>query len=84
MAKTVSLNEFTYTKLASLSGELTALAKKPVSLGMTVHLAVISFEAVMFAPGVKGLWEKILPKVTSPEDFDKQWDAFYKLITKQS
>jgi len=83
MAKTVSLNEFTYGKLVGVSGKLTIMAKKPVSLGLTVDLALTVFETIMLEePKRRELLEKSLKDLVSIGDFDKLYDAFYKLITE--
>ena len=84
MAKTVSLNELTYSKLAALSGELTIMSEKPISLGLTVHIALITFETLIEnREKRKRLEEKLKHlRISSAEDFDKGMDALYKLITK--
>ena len=84
MAKTVSLNEYTYSAVAAMSGKLTAMAKKPISLGMAIHMAVIMFDEQLSIEKVnKFFMEKILPEVGKPEDFDKYWDEMYKILTKE-
>jgi hypothetical protein len=82
MAKTVSLNEFTYSKLAALSGELTIIVKKPVSLGMTVHLALMILEHDYQNPEMRKWIEASLQTALPPEEFDKQWENLFKKITK--
>mgnify|MGYP000353686606 CR=1 FL=1 len=87
MAKTVSLNEFIYTKLAALSGEFTAKAGKPVSLGMTVAILLMCYETFMeLYPGLRKNIEKILKEsaIASPREFDKYWDDILKKIVEGS
>ena len=84
MAKTVSLNEFTYSKLAAMSGDLTSIARKPVSLGMTMHVALIVLEvALEYEPELTKTLKDAFRTSMSPEEFDKHWDRLYKSITKR-
>ena len=86
MAKTVSLNDFIYSKLASLSGEFTAIAGKPISLGMTVAILLIVYEGSKnLIPEFHKNLEKILKgPIRAPEEFDQYWDNIFKKITRGS
>lgn len=85
MTKTVSLNDYTYSELAVLSGKLSMIAKRPISLGMTISLAATVFDEVLKIPGIEQLLEKKFSetsaKMLTPEEFDIHWDKFFKVIT---
>lgn len=85
MTKTVSLNDLTYSELAVLAGRLSMMAKKPISLGMTIAIVTVVFEKLLSFPGVEERWGKMLSEVSAkmltPEEFDIHWDEFFKVIT---
>lgn len=85
MTKTVSLNDLTYSELAVLAGRLSMIAKKPISLGMTVAITTDVFERLLRFPVVEEVIEKTFSKVSAkmltPEEFDVHWDEFFKKIT---
>ncbi len=76
MVKTVSLPEAVYADLVSLSEELTLIAKKPISLSMTVHLLSAVYNAYMNNPCTRDAFSQQLSnlKLVTPEEFDKMWD----------
>jgi len=84
MTKTVSINDLTYADLVSLSGELTALAKKPISLGMTVLITLSTFRyySKKFSKSTWDMLAKGLASTASPEEWDAQMDEVFKMITK--
>jgi len=60
------------------------IARKPISLGMTIALATDLFNICLNIPDFeKGLEKKFseMPAVMTPEEFDISWDKFFKLIT---
>lgn len=75
----------TYSELAVLSGRLSMIAKKPVSLGMTVSFATYVFDKLLNIPSVEEQVEKKFSEVSTrmltPEEFDIHWDEFFKVIT---
>jgi len=79
----VSLNDFTYSELAVLAGRLSMIAKKPISLGMTIFFATGIFNKYLNAPGIEKLLEKKFSegKIMTPEEFDTYYDEFFKVIT---
>jgi hypothetical protein len=76
MAKTVCLPETIYADLASISDELTLMAKKPISLSMAVHLIMEVYRAHMNNPCALDAFSQQLASldILSPEEFDKVWD----------
>ena len=87
MTKTVSLNDFTYSELAVLAGKLSIIAKRPISLGMTIAIATASFGKFLELPGAKKEIEKrfseLSATILTPEEFDTYWDEFFKMITRE-
>lgn len=61
------------------------MAKKPVSLGMTIHFTTDTFERLLTIPdfekGLEKKFSKASAKMATPEEFDAQWDEFFKEIT---
>jgi hypothetical protein len=84
LVKTVSLNEMVYAELVTLSGELTAISKKPISLSMATNWAVSSLRRLLNSPGVREELEKRLKGIDflTPKEFDKIGDMTYQVITK--
>lgn len=81
MAKTVSLNEYTYSSVAVLAGKLTVLAGKPISMGMAIQMAVNLLDFFATMPQMESVFKEMLSKVISPEEFEEQMETFYKMIT---
>ena len=63
------------------------IAKKPISLGMAISMAVGTLEQMLKIPGVEeGFEEKfseVSDRVLTPEEFDLYWEEFYKAITER-
>ena len=76
MAKVVSLPQILYNDLASVSGELTIMARKPVSLAMSVSILIAVFHAHVSEPCARDALAQRLANANmmSPEEFDKVWD----------
>ncbi len=76
MAKTVNLPEAVYADLVSISEELTLIAKKPISLSMTVQLLGAVYNAYMNNPCTRDAFSQQLANsnMLTPEEFDKMWD----------
>jgi hypothetical protein len=76
LTRTVNLPETVYEGLVSISEELTSIARKPISLSMTVHLLNVVYRAYMDNPCTRDAFRQQLAslKVMSPEEFDKVWD----------
>jgi len=85
MTKTISLNDYAYSEVAVLAGKLSILAKKPVSLGMTIQLATGIFGKILENPETKKsvgeAFSEIFDKMLTPEEFELSWDKFYEMIT---
>ena len=79
----MSLNDLTYSELAVLAGRLSMIAKKPISLGMTIAFATEVFNRLLNLPGVEEYVEKRFSEISilTPEEFDLQWDRIFKVIT---
>ena len=76
MAKNVSLPEAVYADLVDISEELTLMAKKPISLSMTVQLITEVYRAHMSNQCALDAFSMQLANqnIMSPEEFDKVWD----------
>lgn len=81
----MSLNDLTYSQLAVLAGRLSILAKKPISLGMTIAIATNVFGNMLHYSYVEKLVEKAFSELSAnmltPEEFDAHLDEFFKKIT---
>ena len=82
MTKTVSLPDMIYADLVSVSGDLTSMAKKPFSLGMTVFLLTRLFQGFKAQPYFRSGLRKMLSElpIASPEEFDKMWNEYSQQI----
>jgi hypothetical protein len=76
LTKTINLPERVHTDLAAVSEELTLMAKKPISISMTLSLLMDVYRAHMNNPCALDMFSQQLRNsdVLSPEDFDKIWD----------
>lgn len=85
MTKTVSLNDFIYSKLAVFAGRLSMLAKKPISLGMAVGFSTTVVNELLNRPGVEEYTKKMFSEteILTPEEFDVHWDELFKAITQE-
>ena len=63
------------------------MAKKPISLGMTITIATKVFQRLLEIPSLKKEVEKVLSerseRMLTPEEFDSYWDEFFKEITQE-
>jgi hypothetical protein len=77
MTKTVNLPEVIYTDLASISDDLTALAKKPISPAMTISLLIAVYRAYVSEPCARDAFRQRISTsdFMSPEEFEKEWDT---------
>ncbi|MEW6069013.1 MAG: hypothetical protein AB1485_00180 [Candidatus Thermoplasmatota archaeon] len=82
MAKTISVNEYVYAQIASLTGEITMLAKKPFAMGATILLGMLLLRKWLAEPGGKEAAKEAFSKaeILSPEEFDRQWEALFAKI----
>ncbi|MCW4024046.1 MAG: hypothetical protein NWF01_03310 [Candidatus Bathyarchaeota archaeon] len=81
MAKTVNLPEKIHDDLVAVSEELTLMAKKPVSVSMTVSLLMEIYRAHMNNPcALDAFSQQMLNSdILSPEEFDNMWDEPLKI-----
>ncbi|MDI6640379.1 MAG: hypothetical protein QMD78_06120 [Methanocellales archaeon] len=85
MGKTVNVNEYTYTKLASLAGELTMLSGRPISLSMAIFMSVSLWDVLEgIHPGTKKRVIEEFKKMDSKDfvEFDEILDRLFEWIIK--
>ena len=77
MTKVVDLPEVIYEDLASISDDLTSLARKPISPAMTISLLIEVYRAYVSEPCARdAIRQKIaISEFMSPEAFEKEWDT---------
>ena len=83
MAKTISVDEFTYSNVVSMAGRLMMHTGKPVSLGFTILLGTITLErrlSMMNEKEIEMLKEG-LKNITSPAQLDKEMDEWFTQLT---
>lgn len=76
MVKTVSLPNTVYDDLVSVSKELAAIAGKPMSLSMAVHLLMAVYRAHLSEACARDAFRQRLAisDLMSPEEFEKALD----------
>ena len=84
MTKTVSLPEMIYAELVTVSGELTAITRKPVSLGMADYLLTSFYRGMMQSTKVRKSYVRFLEKMPlgSPEEFEETWNKYWTEVLK--
>jgi hypothetical protein len=77
MTKAVNLPEVIYEDLASISQDLTFLARKPISPAMTISLLIAVYRAYVSEPCTRDAFRQRIATsdFMSPEAFEKEWDA---------
>ncbi len=77
MTKVVNLPEVIYEDLASISGDLTSLARKPISPAMTISLLIAVYRAYVSEPCARDAFRQRIATsdFMSPQDFEKEWDT---------
>ena len=87
MAKQVALDTNTYGRVVALSGELTAITRKSITLGMTVSCAVSILETILKTPAIYHLFKDRLrvSDLNSSDEFIDIWKwVATKAFTKKS
>ncbi len=76
MAQTLNLPLRVHEELIKVSEELSLMAKKPISLSMTVDLLMEIYRAHLSNPCVLDTFSQQLRNLNlmSPEEFDRHWD----------
>jgi hypothetical protein len=76
MTKAVNLPELIYEDLASISKDLTSLARKPFSPAMTISLLIEVYRAYVSEPCARDAFRQRIATsdFMSPEAFEKEWD----------
>ena len=76
MVKTVNLPMRVHEDLTKVSEELSFMAKKPISISMTVDLLMEVYRAHLNNPCALDTFSQQLRSLNlmSPEEFDKYWD----------
>jgi hypothetical protein len=82
MTKDLNLPDIIYSDLIAVSQELTAMAKKTVSLPMTISILNAIYRAHIGEPCARdALCQRLAnSKIMSPEEFDKCWNEPTKTI----
>jgi hypothetical protein len=77
MVKTISLPEVVCEDLASVSEELSSVAKKPISPAMTVSLLIAVYRAHLSEPCARDAFVQMIATsdFMSPDEFEKAWDV---------
>jgi hypothetical protein len=85
MTKPVNLPELIYEDIASISNDLTSLAKKPFSPAMTISLLIEVYRAYTSEPCARDAFRQRIAtsNFMSPEDFEKEWDTHTQKQKKQ-
>jgi len=78
LAKTLNLPLRVYEDLIHVSEELSFMAKKPISLSMTVDLLMEIYRAHLSNPCALDTFSQQMRSLDLmlPEEFDKYWDDF--------
>jgi hypothetical protein len=76
LPRSVDLPDTVYQDLASVSEELSEMARKPVSLSMTVYLLTAVYRAHLNDPCARDAFRHKMANsnIMSPEEFEKAWD----------
>ena len=76
LAKTLNLPLRVYEDLTRVYQELSFMAKKPISLSMTVDLLMEIYRAHLSNPCTLDMFSQQMRSLDlmSPEEFDKYWD----------
>jgi hypothetical protein len=85
MVKTIGLPLRVYEDLIRVSEELSFMAKKPISLSMTVDLLMEVYRAHLNNPCALDAFSLQLRNLNlmSPEEFDRYWDEPIKEKAKR-
>lgn len=77
MSKVVNLPEVIYEDLASISDDLTSLARKPISPAMTIALLIAVYHTYVGEPCARDAFRQRIATsdFLSPEAFEKEWDS---------
>jgi hypothetical protein len=76
MVKTMNLPDVVYSDLLAISEELTAMAKKPISIAMAMYLITAVYRAHMSEPCALDAFRQRLVSldIMSPEEFEREWN----------
>jgi hypothetical protein len=77
MTQAVNLPEVIYEDLASISDDLSSLARKPISIAMTITLLIEVYRAYTKEPCARDAFrQKIATSdFMTPKAFEKKWDT---------
>ncbi len=75
--RNLSLPDTVYQDLASVAEELSAMARKPVSLSMAVYLLGAVYRAHLSESCARDAFRQkmAIADLMTPEEFDKAWDV---------
>ena len=76
MTQKLNLPDVIYEDLASISDDLSSLARKPISLAMTIALLVEVYRAYTNEPCARDAFRQKIAtsNFMAPEAFEKKWD----------
>jgi hypothetical protein len=77
MTQTLNLPDVIYEDLASISDDLSSLAKKPISPAMTITLLIEVYRAYTSEPCARDAFRQRVATsdFMTPEAFDKKWNT---------
>jgi len=86
MAKTISVDELTYSNVVSIAGKLMTLTGKPISLGYAINMGTQAMNIVltmMDPEQTAQLREHLKNLPSSPAEQDKAREEIFRAITGQ-
>jgi hypothetical protein len=77
LVKTLNLPDIICSDLVSVSGELTSMARKPVSTAMAISILIAVYRAHMSEPCARDALRQRLSsaEIMPPEEFERVWDG---------
>ena len=83
MAKTISVDELTYSNVVSTAGKIMMHTGKTVSLGYTIYLGIQALEKRLSSMSQKEIeaLKEALKDITSPAQIDEAFDKWFMTLT---
>jgi len=84
MAKTISVDELTYSNVVSVVGKLMTIAGKPISLGYAINMGIQAMDLVLsrLEPEQTAQLKEYLRNLpSSPAEQDKAREEIFRAIT---
>jgi hypothetical protein len=85
MTRNLTLPDIIYSDLVAVSQELSVMARKPVSVSMTISILSAIYRAHISEPCARdALCQRLAnSQIMSPEEFDKYWNEPTKTTPKK-